>query len=74
LTNSNPTNLCALPKCEQDAIEADKLAWFEAHKMIKDLKRWQIVRHLDGLPADDRRDLANRLNTIKQRNKRENNA
>jgi hypothetical protein len=56
-------NLADLPQAERDAIEADKLAWFKAYKMLTTMTRSQIVAALDRM--DDSTDMRRRLNAMK---------
>ena len=62
-------NLCLLPQAEQDAIEADKLAWFEAYMIIVNMDRPQIFNKLNSLSEVEREDLRRRLNTIQENKK-----
>jgi hypothetical protein len=59
-------NLSDLPKAEQDAIEADKQAWFKAWTMIREWDDQSIRKWLAAQEPDYRRDMARRLNHYKQ--------
>jgi hypothetical protein len=49
-----------------DEVEADKLAWFECWKMIKDLPRERIIQLLNLMPDDKREDCRRRLNILRE--------
>lgn len=62
-------NLCKLPVEQQNAIQADKVAWYEAHKLFRDKPRQEIVKHLESLPKAEKEDLRRRLNVIQDSKK-----
>ncbi len=63
-------NMALMTADQREAIQEDKQRWYKAHRMIRDVEPLNIRSWLSGLfDLEYRRDMARRLNTIKDKSK-----